>query len=408
VTARENIKKIRSLVRRLQNSGYLTLARLADHLDRLSAGDESNAVVDAVEAVNLMTVHGAKGLEFPVAFIVNLSRGSGGPRAPIRVAAHAEPEDAVAVGDFESAFDADEAAREREESKRLLYVALTRARDRLYFVSKTDGGALRPGKGSLGEVLPESIRALIGAASTGQVDGATVEWRASGGASHVFRVAVAGAGGDRGGTVPFAAAEAGGGSEVAPPADDFLPIPDTAARVRRAVTRPREAAPGRTRLSRGTSRESGVMLGRVVHRMFQAGVRGDAPQAELSAFARRVVPADDVPAGGDLERLAADAARMFAALWSNPDLRDAVDGADCHYEVPVSALAAPDEAGGGAVVLRGAIDCLAFRPDGRVMVVEFKTGARRASHGRQLRAYVKAVRAMLPGTRVDGRLVYAG
>jgi superfamily I DNA/RNA helicase len=60
----------------------------------LTAGDESNAVIDAVDAVNLMTVHAAKGLEFPVVFVVNLSRGSGGPRAPIRVAAQAAPEDA--------------------------------------------------------------------------------------------------------------------------------------------------------------------------------------------------------------------------------------------------------------------------------------------------------------------------
>ena len=161
VAARENIKKIRSLVRRMQNRGYLTLARLADHLDRLSAGDESNAVVDAVDAVNLMTVHAAKGLEFPVVFVVNLSRGSGGPRAPIRVAAHAEPEDAVAVGDFESEFDADEAAREREETKRLMYVALTRARDRLYLATATTDGAFKPRKGSLGDVLPESIRGVF-------------------------------------------------------------------------------------------------------------------------------------------------------------------------------------------------------------------------------------------------------
>jgi ATP-dependent exoDNAse (exonuclease V) beta subunit len=324
------------------------------------------------------------------------------------VSAHAEPEDAVAVGDFESAFDADEAAREREESKRLLYVALTRARDRLYLVSKTDGGALRPGKGSLGEVLPASTRALIGAASAGHADGATLEWRTSGGASHVFRVAVAAAAGeDCGDTAPFAAAAAAGAPAAGPPADDVLPIADTAARVRRAVTSPRKATPARARLGRGTPSEGGALLGRVVHRMFQAGVRGDVAQAELSALARRVVPAEEEPAGGDIERLAADAARMFAALWANPDLRDAMDGADCYYEVPVSALAAPDEAGGGAVVLRGAIDCLACKPDGRVIVLEFKTGARRASHDRQLRAYVKAVRAMLPGARVDGRLVYA-
>ena len=78
--ARENLKKIRALIRRVQNRGYATMARLAEHLDRLTAGDESNAVIDALDAVNLMTMHAAKGLEFPVVFVVNLSRGTGGRR----------------------------------------------------------------------------------------------------------------------------------------------------------------------------------------------------------------------------------------------------------------------------------------------------------------------------------------
>jgi ATP-dependent helicase/nuclease subunit A len=132
--ARENLKKLRALVRRMQNRGYATLGRIAAHLDRLSAGDESNAVVDALDAVNLMTVHGAKGLEFPVVFIVNLARGTANRRDPIRISID-ETAASVAVGDFLSDADEEAATKDREESKRLMYVTLTRARDRLYLGS---------------------------------------------------------------------------------------------------------------------------------------------------------------------------------------------------------------------------------------------------------------------------------
>src|SRR5207245_4500994 len=155
--ARENLKKLRALVRKIQNRGYATLSRIADHLDQLALGDESNAVVDAVDAVNLMTVHAAKGLEFPIVFVVNLGRGTGGPRAPIRVLTDGRRAPSVSIGDFESDADEDAGAREREETKRLLYVAVTRARDRLYLSGVVKEGAFRPGRGSLGEVLPRSI-----------------------------------------------------------------------------------------------------------------------------------------------------------------------------------------------------------------------------------------------------------
>jgi superfamily I DNA/RNA helicase len=92
-------------------------------------------------------------------FVVNMSRGTGGIRAPIRVVDDPLGEASVAIADYQSEADEDATAREREESKRLLYVALTRARDRLYLSAALKEGTCRFGKGSLGEVLPAAVKA---------------------------------------------------------------------------------------------------------------------------------------------------------------------------------------------------------------------------------------------------------
>src|SRR3954464_14912316 len=179
----ENLKKMRGLVRRIQNRGYATLTRIADHIDALTPGDESNAVIEAIDAVNLMTVHAAKGLEFPIVFVVNLARGASAPPDPVRIVVDGEPDaPSVSIGPFVSETDEAERDREKQETRRLLYVAVTRARDRLYLSSPLKDGVLAPGRGSLAEVLPDSIKNLFNRASTEDVT-----WTAASGGLYQFR-----------------------------------------------------------------------------------------------------------------------------------------------------------------------------------------------------------------------------
>src|SRR4029079_17499139 len=121
----------------------------------------------ALDAVNLMTVHAAKGLEFPIVFVVNLARGASGPPDPVRIIVDGQDETpSVSIGPFVSETDEAERDREKQETRRLLYVAVTRARDRLYLSSSLKEGVLGPGRGSLAEVRPYSVKKVFpGAAS---------------------------------------------------------------------------------------------------------------------------------------------------------------------------------------------------------------------------------------------------
>jgi ATP-dependent exoDNAse (exonuclease V) beta subunit len=86
------------------------------------------------DAVQVMTVHGAKGLEFPVVFLAGLSRVRTAP-SDVSVLWGAEGPEVKIKGDLRTDGHAELAAREevmeRAQDLRLLYVAATRARDLL-------------------------------------------------------------------------------------------------------------------------------------------------------------------------------------------------------------------------------------------------------------------------------------
>ena len=400
----ENLKKMRGLVRRMQNRGYATLGRVADHLLSLSAGDESNAVIEAIDAVNLMTVHAAKGLEFPVVFVVNLSKGASAPPRPIRVvvdgAAGAE-DPSVSVGPFVSDTDEGERERERHETRRLLYVAMTRARDRLYLASALKDGKFVPGRGSLAEVLPESMKALLAGAPATFREVDTLGWTGVSGREYALRLCRAPVS-----TSDAVTAEHTGEPSAVLPEDDDFPAP--------------ASAPARTRMSvsewigEGQPPEGGAAIservfGILVHRLFAAAggltiASGEPAPADL---ARRLLRDDERLAVADVESVADRAVVAFERARQRPDVQAALDGVDRLYEVPFAMLE-----DGGRIVVRGAIDCLVRRADGRLTVVEFKTGRPREAHQRQLDLYVRAARQLRtrpedagPGD-VDGVLLY--
>ncbi len=144
--ARDPIEELLSSAIEFEANGAPTLQRF---LDWFARGDveivrDPSAPLDAVR---VMTVHGSKGLQSPVLILADAcvdperQRGSsarlrleeGGPAIPVfrpRKAELAEP--------LKSQIEAQE-KRDREEHWRLLYVALTRAEERLYV-----GGALGP------------------------------------------------------------------------------------------------------------------------------------------------------------------------------------------------------------------------------------------------------------------------
>jgi ATP-dependent helicase/nuclease subunit A len=403
--ARENVKKIRSMIRRVQNRGYATLSRIAEHLDRLSAGDESNALIDAGDAVSLMTVHAAKGLEFPVVFVVNLSKGTSGRRPAIRVASDGEADRAwISVGEFQSEADEDAKDRDREETKRLLYVALTRARDRLYLASEVKEGKWRTAAGSLGEVLPSTLRAKFEAAAASPEASAT-EWVAASGQSHMLRVCPMPE------KLSDASAGQGAGSvELPKTQDNFAPFADPLVVPRMAVTAfiaRQKPIPDHVRIDK----RSRSLTGTLVHRLFErhGQTLAAVPAAlggtidDITAELERLVRDPELIEAENIEQLLSQARASYLALCAQPVLANMLQSGEPLFEVPFSVRAV-----NARTILRGTFDCLVRRRDGGITILELKTGKRLPEHQQQLDIYLTAARALFPGTAVEGKLMYAG
>ncbi len=137
----QNIARFFGKVQRFSEIALLDrVAPFVEYQEKLLEAGEDPAVADAdldTDAVNVLTVHKAKGLEFPVVFLVGLAADkfpSRGRRDPIELP---EPliKDRIPEGDVRL-----------QEERRLFYVAMTRAKDEVYLTSSRDSGTGRPKK----------------------------------------------------------------------------------------------------------------------------------------------------------------------------------------------------------------------------------------------------------------------
>lgn len=163
----DDAESLFALIERLAPHGSLDLARLDAALARLYAAPAAEAAQDdseaPVRAVEIMTMHKSKGLQFDTVILYGLHRRPAGDRAPlVRIE---QSGDRVLFGPVKPRAEKDadpishylalrEQRRSDYEIDRLLYVAATRARHALHLVANVaadpkTGQARGPAAGSL-------------------------------------------------------------------------------------------------------------------------------------------------------------------------------------------------------------------------------------------------------------------
>jgi ATP-dependent exoDNAse (exonuclease V) beta subunit len=412
---RRNLEKALALAHRFGERGG-TAAELAARLRWLASQPprEPEADLDAADAVTLLSVHAAKGLEWPIVFLPDLA-------APTRSdadRARLDPEGVLCADWYDEASagfvrtPSLEAAREEAkrasaaESRRLLYVALTRARDLLVLSGegrpKQDGTRTFPGWRGLLEAAVAGAPALA------------------------LRI-----------RLPDAAGAAHGPAVEAPPESPPSPLAELATprlarpppppSSRLAVTQLAEYArcPRRHHLTRvlGLVEPTGLHGGATDDDPARATSRGTlahamlaeleltapplAQRAQLAAVAAR---RGYDPADPGVVKIRDELVRFLAAPPGLALAEAAAEGR-LRREVPFLLRLGGEGSGPPACYLNGAIDALvAPRPGGRVLVLDFKYALPRAEAAEryrvQLVAYALAASRAGGGGPIEARLQF--
>lgn len=143
-----NIKKLRRLAQQYCQTKQASLAEWLQNVKdlRASSSKEPAATVQADDALQIMTIHNSKGLEFDLVILPQLDKSVNGDTASIKYLPGKEGEQGLLgikvpdkelqlqkSGVYEQAGERDKVLEEAE-SRRLLYVAMTRAQKQLLMV----------------------------------------------------------------------------------------------------------------------------------------------------------------------------------------------------------------------------------------------------------------------------------
>jgi ATP-dependent helicase/nuclease subunit A len=344
-----------------------------------------------VNEVRVMTIHGAKGLEAPVVIIADATADPARlGRTPLTVDIEVQgsgvapllrPKKDERCPPFEDVIAIEE-QRDLEEHMRLLYVALTRAADRLIV------SGVRPKERKDGaDPRPANCWHVI-------VERAMGEMRAEPGEGHVaLRY------GSRSSARPRRTGQKTDLPSLAIPGWATSPAPPEARPPRplapSAIAVDDESAPPPSEAMR-----SAALRGTWIHQLLERLPAVD-PDARAEAANRWLERSARVADSGVREEIVAQVCKIlseprFAALFGPGSLGEA----------PLAATL-PD-----GRVIAGTVDRLLVQPH-RISVIDYKTGKVPASeahiptgHRAQMTAYVEALQVIFPGRRVTAALLY--
>lgn len=422
------------------------VAEFVEHLDALAADDLAPmaGLATSEDVVRIMTIHAAKGLEFPIVFLAGTAANMQGRTSEGALVCHRDEGVGIKMFDarrraFLTSANHPIATRfaahaDIEEELRLLYVAATRAREKLYVLGVAPEDAAARHAAWAGGSPPPLITRLVASR--------VLDW---------LLMAAAASGADQprddgpswvdvsvvdpdemqqaGGT----SARVASGPEPLPPPDDgdrawvaaarelmSAPLERAAAQrpavfsvsvlksaVRRAADGGRgdwrEAVLAPPRFAQQADRRDGRVVGAATHRFMEWA---DLAALRTPAAVRAQIEALRAAGRLDAQEAALVDAGAIAWLMQTELGRRIAEGDGVRRETAfVYSLAVGDE----RLILRGVIDCLVPGPDG-LTLIDYKTDAladdsalreRLEIYSRQLQLYALAARDLFE-TRIAG------